>query len=116
MAERKLSLVPLPSSQAVGDLLDKGGEPPDDGKMEARVTKLETDLSTIKIDVAVIKANGATKTDIAELKAATKSDIAELKAATKIDIAEAKTSIILWVVTAIFLAQLMPALLKKFGL
>ena len=35
---------------------------------------------------------------------------------TKADVAEAKNSIIMWVVSAILLAQLLPALLKKFGL
>lgn len=73
------------------------GEPPYDGSMEARVARLESDLAAIKIDVAVIKATGATKSDIAETKTA---------------IAEAKTSIIIWVVSAIFIAQLLPALLR----
>jgi hypothetical protein len=80
--------------------------------MEERVQRLESTaektadrLSAIELDVAILKATGATKTDIAELRT-------ELRTA----IAEAKTSIILWVVSAIFLAQLLPAVLKKFGL
>lgn len=35
--------------------------------------------------------------------------------ASKADVAEAKNSVIMWVVSAIFLAQLLPAVLKKFG-
>lgn len=113
-----------------------GGEPPYDGDMEKRVEKIEADLTAIKIDIALIVANGATKTDmaelsyatkadiaelrnatkaeIAELRAATKADFAELRAANKAEIAEAKTAIILWVVGAIFISQLLPSLLKLF--
>jgi len=36
--------------------------------------------------------------------------------ATKADLAEAKNSIVTWVVSAVLLAQLLPAILKKFGL
>lgn len=36
--------------------------------------------------------------------------------ATKADLSDAKNSIIMWVVSAILLAQLLPALLKKFGI
>lgn len=82
------------------DHVDKGGEPPDDGGMEDRLKKLEIlaektadRLIVIERDIAVIKASGATKSDIAECKAT---------------IAEAKTAIILWVVGAIFLAQGLP--------
>lgn len=95
---------------------DSGGY---DGPMEARVAKLESDITAIKIDAAVIKVNGAAKSDIADLRAATKADIADLRAATRTDIAdlkgatkadisEAKTTIIMWVVGAIFVAQLLP--------
>nr|WP_315218173.1 hypothetical protein [uncultured Duganella sp.] len=80
-----------------------GGEPPYDGNMEKRVEKIEADLTAIKIDVAVIVATGATKAEIAELRATTKAEIAE-----------AKTAIILWVVGAIFISQLLPSLLKLF--
>jgi hypothetical protein len=84
---------------------DVGGGPPYGGNVEARLTKLEADVAEIKIDLAVLKAICATK-----------SDIAEVKAETKAGLAEAKASIIMWVVSAIFLAQLLPALLKKFGI
>lgn len=65
-----------------------------DQAMENRIQKLETELATIKTDVAVIKSNYATKADVAE----------------------AKNTIIIWVVSAFLLAQLLPVLLKKFGL
>jgi hypothetical protein len=76
--------------------------------MEPRIATLEQiaektaeRLTALERDVAIIKANGATKADISETKTA---------------IAESRSSIIVWVVSAIFLAQLLPALLKKFGM
>jgi hypothetical protein len=75
---------------------DKGG----DGNMEERIGRLETfaeeatkRLAVIEQDLAVIKATYVTKADLAE----------------------AKSSIIVWVVSAIFLAQLLPRLLDKLG-
>jgi len=69
--------------------------------MDARISKLEQlaektgeRLTAIERDLAVIKSNYASKSDVAE----------------------AKSSIIMWVVSAILLAQLLPAILKKFGL
>jgi hypothetical protein len=85
------------------------GDGDDDGMLK-RIEKLETDVAAIKTDVAVIKANGATKSDIAELK----GSFGELRASTKADIADAKTAIILWVAGAIFIAQLLPSILKMF--
>ena len=69
-----------------------GGEPPYDGDMEKRIEKIEADLTAIKIDVAVIVANGTSKADLAELSYATKTDIAELRNATKADIAELRNA------------------------
>ncbi len=80
--------------------IDTGGGGGNDGGMEARIKNLEDGLTSLQQDLAVMRSNYATKADIEATKAA---------------IAEAKTSIILWVVTAIFLAQLLPALLKKLG-
>ena len=88
---------------------EKNGE--DDEGMLKRIEKLEADVAGIKTDVAVIKANGATKSDVAELKGV----FGELRASTKADIADAKTAIILWVVGAIFIAQLLPSILKMFA-
>ena len=62
--------------RAVRDQLQPGGEPPDNGDMEARVAKLESlaektseRLAAIEKDVSVIKSNYATKEDLARLNA-----------------------------------------------
>ena len=77
-----------------------GGEPPYDGGMEARVAKLEglaektgEQLRAIEKDVALIRQ---------------KQDEFTKHYATKADLTDAKNSIIVWVVGAIFLAQLLP--------
>lgn len=81
--------------------VDGGSEPPDNGDMEARVAKLELiaektseKLSAIERDLAVLKTEAS-------------------HYATKADVANAKNSIVMWVVSAILLAQLLPALLAK---
>lgn len=85
-----------------------GGEPP----MDARITKLENltektseKLSNIDRDLALLKG------EVSGFKSE-----AFRSFATKADVADAKNSIIMWVVSAILLAQLLPAILKKFGL
>ena len=85
-----------------------GGSPPYDGDMETRVTKLESiaekadaRLQAIERDVALIRQ---------------KQDEFAKHYATKSDLTEAKNSIIMWVVSALLLAQVLPAILKKLGL
>lgn len=91
--------------------------------MNERVEKLEllaadtsNRLSALEQDVAMIKANGATKADIAELRSEFKINIAELRSEMLSAIAEAKSSLIFWVVGSVFLAQLLPRLLERPGL
>lgn len=62
-------------------------------QITARMTKVEQELVVIKQELAVIKSNYATKADVLD----------------------AKNSIIMWVISAVFLAQLLPAILKQFG-
>jgi hypothetical protein len=64
------------------------------GNVEQRLGTVEQRLGAVEQDVAVIKSNYATK----------------------VDVVEAKNSVIMWVVSAIFLAQLLPLLLKKLGM
>lgn len=78
--------------------LGGGGGSGDNGGMEivARVAELEKTTKQMQIDVAVVRSNYATKSDVAE----------------------ATTRIIMWVVGAIIFAQVLPALpniLRAFG-
>jgi hypothetical protein len=81
--------------------LDDGSERPEDPPMEARNEKMEQDFAAMKIDLAVIKATCATKTDLAELASSVKSTIAETRSA-----------LLLWIVSVAFLGQLLPGLIR----
>ena len=62
--------------------------------MDTRVKKLEDEVTKLTTDVTAIKSNYATK----------------------VDVVEAKNAIIMWVAATVLLAQLLPAILKKFGM
>lgn len=72
-------------------------QPPDNDEMEARVAKLEQFSQEVRDRL-------------------TKLETRSEQFATKADVSDAKVSIISWVVSAILLAQLLPAILKRFGM
>lgn len=103
--ERRLRVVYTDESAKVRPKGSDDGEPPDNERMEARVAKLENiaektgeRLARIEQDLVVIK---------------TQMDSFTKHYATKADVVQAKNSIIMWVVSAILLAQLLPAILAK---
>ncbi|ANN71528.1 hypothetical protein BAU08_09435 [Bordetella bronchialis] len=63
--------------------------------MERRVKALEDAMIQVKQDLAVIRSNYATQANVEAVKSS---------------VAEAKSAIIMWVVGAIFLAQVLPHL------
>lgn len=94
-------------------------------RLEEIAQKTTDELYALSLDVGIIKATCATKADLAEMKAelasmkengATKKELADLRAELMTALAEVKASIIMWVVSAIFLAQLLPGLLSKLGI
>lgn len=100
---------------AVSRQLRTSGEPPDNGDMDAHITKLEgiaekTGERLAGIDLNLVKVDS--RLDHIEKTMAEMPTKDGMKAA----ISDAKNSIIMWIVSALFLAQLLPALLKKLGL
>jgi hypothetical protein len=95
-----------------GPPVDQGGGGGDNSGMESRIAKLESiaektsdRLGLLEKDVAIIKNN---------LDSFKQESFRAF--ATKADVSEAKNSIIMWVVSAVLFAQLLPSLLKRFGL
>lgn len=78
------------------------GGPPDNRDMEQRVAKLEA------LADRTAERLGAIEKELALVRH--KQDEFARHYASKADLTEAKNSIILWVVGAVFLAQLLPAL------
>jgi len=87
---------------------DKSSGGGDDGGMEARLSKLEV--------LAEKTGERLAGMDVLLTKIESKQEEQVRHYATKADVTEAKNSVIMWVVSAILLAQLLPPLLKKFGL
>ena len=103
---------------------------PDDRDMESHLAKIELDL-------AIIKASGATKSDVAAATSAIKADVAAATSAYKAEfaelraemraefahirrefaekLAETKVCIVIWLVSTVVLAQLLPLLVRILG-
>lgn len=92
-----------------GPPIDQGNGGGDNGGMEARVTRLEAAAQDTRERLARIE------TRLEHIDGKIHSEMAT-KDSMKAAIADAKNSIIMWVVSAVLLAQMLPALLKKFGL
>ncbi len=88
--------------------LRRGGQPPDNPGMEVRIAQLEALAEKTGDRLSVIDKQ------LTRIEA--RQEEFTKHYATKADLIDAKNSIIMWVVGAVFLAQLLPALLKKFGL
>ena len=76
--------------------------------METRVAKLEA--------IAEKTSERLAQVDVRLTRIEAKQDEFSKHYATKADLTEAKNSIIMWVVSAVLLAQVLPAILKKLGL
>lgn len=97
--------LPFPPVGRFARSADNGGaQPPEPPEVSARIAKLEAIADKTGERLAGIEVRLA--------KLETRADTF----ATKADVAEAKNSIIMWVVSAVLLAQLLPAILKRFGL
>ena len=119
----------LAFSTALQPVIDNDTTGDDHGRMDTQVTKLEETAEQTAERLAVIERDVATSMNrltvienhvatCMELLTLLERDVAVIKSnySTKADVLDAKASIIMWVVSAIFLAQLLPGLLKHFGM
>ncbi|MCW9252094.1 hypothetical protein N5I36_08995 [Klebsiella aerogenes] len=93
MADTNVFLLPNGRLDADKEMVQDdgyGGGNGGGGDMLQRIKDLEKDVQQMKTDIAVMRSNYATKTDVSD----------------------AKNSIILWVVGAVVFAQLIPAIPK----
>ena len=97
----KLELVTDNNLDRIATRFDGGSGGGNNGSMDARVTALEKSAQETREKLVRIEA---------------KQDEFIKHYATKADLTEAKNSIIMWIVSAILLAQVLPAILKKLGL
>ncbi|MDK9634289.1 hypothetical protein [Enterobacter hormaechei] len=79
---------PIEDYEALPHTIDYGGGNGGGDDMQQRVKELEKDMQQMKTDIAVMRSNYATKSDVSD----------------------AKTSIIIWVVGAVVFSQLIPAI------
>lgn len=85
-----------------------------DETIDSRVARIEQHMSVLQGDVSVLKGDVAVlRNDMTELRV--DINVLKLTTASKVDLAQARTSIIIWVVSTVFLAQLLPALLRGFS-
>lgn len=88
-------------------------DPPSGGGSEP---PMELSERVANLEVAAEKANDRlTNIDLRLARIEAKQDEFSRYYATKADVLDAKNSIIMWVVSAVLLAQILPAILKKFG-
>lgn len=89
--------------------IDKANDDVDDGNMEMRIDQLEKDISTVKMDVAVIRSNYSKgidleraktelTTSIGAVKAELKTEIASLRTELKVDIKGVETTMTRWMI------------------
>jgi hypothetical protein len=88
--------------------MNGGNRKPDyDPNMEIRLAKVEQDVADLKVAVKVIQETMATRTDIESLR----TQIEALKAYFE----ARQTRMLMWIISAVFFAQLLPLIARHFS-